>query len=167
VKGQETFLRAFNAICREMPCYLLFAGRLNEESKRKYLPLVKPEFRNRVIFLGHRDDIPKVLRTIDIFVYPSLLEGLGTALLEAMAAGRPVAVSDIPTFRRFIVEGDNGIFFAPEDPDDLSKKVIRIAGDEALKDRISGKARETVLGKFSLETMIEKTEELYRAVLGL
>jgi glycosyltransferase involved in cell wall biosynthesis len=165
VKGQETLLAAFNSICREMPCYLLFAGRMNEESKRKYLPLVDPEFRDKVIFLGHRDDIPKVLRTIDIFVYPSLLEGLGTALLEAMAAMRPVAVSDIPTFRKFIEEGDNGIFFAPEDSDDLSEKVIKIAGDKALKDRISVKARDTILRKFSLQTMIEKTEELYRLVL--
>jgi glycosyltransferase involved in cell wall biosynthesis len=165
VKGQETFLRAFNAICREVPCYLLFAGRLHEESKGKYLPLVDPEFRNKVIFLGHREDIPRVLRTIDIFVYPSLLEGLGTALLEAMAMKRAAVVSDIPTFRTFIMAGENGIFFVPEDPKDLAEKVVSLIKDEGLRKRISERARETILRKFSLEVMIEKTEELYQLVL--
>ena len=165
VKGQETFLRAFNAICRQVPCYLLFAGRLHEESKGKYLPLVDPEFRNRVIFLGHREDIPRVLRTIDIFVYPSLLEGLGTALLEAMAMKRAAVVSDIPTFRTFITAGGNGIFFVPEDPKDLAEKVVALIRDEGLRKRISEEARETILRKFSLEVMIKKTEELYQSVL--
>jgi glycosyltransferase involved in cell wall biosynthesis len=165
VKGQETLLRAFNRICGKVPCYLLFAGRLNEGSKEKYLSLVEPAFRDRVIFLGHRDDVPSVLRTIDIFVYPSLLEGLGTALLEAMAMKKAVVVSDIPTFRMFISEGNDGIFFAPENSVDLAEKVLGLIGNREMKVRIGEMSRETILRKFSLETMIDKTEELYRAVL--
>ncbi|HYQ47878.1 MAG TPA: glycosyltransferase family 4 protein, partial [Thermodesulfovibrionales bacterium] len=152
-------------ICRRVPCYLLFAGRLNEESKKKYLPLVDRQYRDRVIFLGHRDDIPKVLRTLDVFVFPSLLEGLGTALLEAMAMKRPVVASDIPTFRNFIEQGSNGVLFSHDAAGDLSEKVVGLIRDEALRKQLGEKARETIIRKFSLEVMIRKTEALYRSVL--
>ena len=166
VKGQEALLSAFNAICRETPCRLLFAGRLNEESKKKYLPLVESGYRDRVIFLGHRDDIPRVLRTLDIFVYPSLLEGLGTALLEAMAMKRAVVASDIPTFTHFIRPGENGVLFSHDVPGDLAEKVIALLRDEGMRRRLGEKARETVKRKFSSDVMIEKTEALYHAVLS-
>jgi len=166
VKGQEAFLSAFNAICRKTPCWLLFAGRLNEESKKKYLPLVESEYRARVIFLGHRDDIPRVLRTMDIFVYPSLLEGLGTALLEAMAMKRAVVASDIPTFRHFIRQGENGVLFSHDVPGDLAEKVVGLIRDEGMRKRLGEKSRETVKRKFSAKVMIDKTEALYQSVVS-
>lgn len=165
VKGQEMLLTAFNEICARFPCYLLFAGRLNEESKRKYLPLVDRQYQDRVIFLGHRDDIPRVLRTLDVFVFPSLLEGLGTALLEAMAMKRPVVASDIATFRNFIEQGRNGVLFSHDAAGDLAEKVVRLIRDEDMRKRLGEKARETIIRKFSLEVMIRKTEALYRSVL--
>lgn len=166
VKGQEAFLSAFNTICGKTPCWLLFAGRLNEEAKKKYLPLVESGYRDKVIFLGHRDDIPRVLRTMDIFVYPSLLEGLGTALLEAMAMKRPVVASDIPTFRHFIRQEENGVLFSHDVPGDLAEKVVGLIGDEGMRKRLGEKARETVKRKFSPEVMMDKTEALYHAVLS-
>jgi glycosyltransferase involved in cell wall biosynthesis len=166
VKGQEAFLSAFNTICEKTPCWLLFAGRLNEESKKKYLPLVESGYRDRVIFLGHRDDIPRVLRTMDIFVYPSLLEGLGTALLEAMAMERAIVASDIPTFRHFIRQGENGVLFSHDVPGDLAEKVVGLIRDEGVRKHLGKKARETVKRKFSPEVMIDKTEALYHSVLS-
>jgi glycosyltransferase involved in cell wall biosynthesis len=165
VKGQETLFRAFNRICAEMPCRLLFAGSANEETKQKYLSLLDPAFRNMVIFLGHRDDIPEVLKTVDVFVYPSTLEGLGTALLEAMAMRRPVVVSDIPTFRTFIQEGYNGSFFRSGDALDLAQRVAALTRDAELRKRLGDRARETIIRKFSHEVMIDKTEDLYRSLL--
>jgi glycosyltransferase involved in cell wall biosynthesis len=166
VKGQEALLSAFSAICRETPCLLLFAGRLNEESKKKYLDLVESGYRDRVIFLGHRDDIPRVLRTMDVFVYPSLLEGLGTALLEAMAMKKAVVASDIPTFRHFIRQGENGVIFSHDLPRDLAEKVSGLIRDEGMRKRLGERARETVKRKFSPEVMIDRTEALYHSLLG-
>ncbi|NJD54891.1 MAG: glycosyltransferase family 4 protein [Nitrospirae bacterium] len=165
VKGQELLLAAFNEVCGKVPCYLLFAGRLNEESKKKYLPLVDRQYQDRVIFLGHRDDIPRVLRTLDVFVFPSLLEGLGTALLEAMAMKRPVVASDIPTFRNFIEQGSNGVLFSHDEAGDLAEKVVDLIRDEGMRKHLGEKARETIIRKFSLKVMINKTEALYQAVL--
>jgi glycosyltransferase involved in cell wall biosynthesis len=115
--------------------------------------------------LGHRDDVQNVLKTIDIFVYPSFLEGLGTALLEAMAMERPVAVSDIPTFRHFIADGENGVFFKARDHEAIAEKIISLINNRDLMFRIGKKARLTILDKFGLNKMIDDTENCYRRIL--
>jgi len=166
VKGQEYLLQAFNRIYDKIPCALLFAGRLIEPAKSMYLSNVREDLRDRVIFLGHRDDVPRVLKTIDVFVYPSVMEGLGTALLEAMAMARPVAVSDIPTFRSFIKDNGNGLYFKNKDAEDMSAKVIALLSDRDLRERLAANARATALEKFTLDRMMDLTELQYREVIG-
>lgn len=165
VKGQEFLLQAFNRICKIQPCILLFAGRLLETPRQKYISHVERELRDKVVFLGHRKDIPRVLKTIDIFVFPSFLEGLGTALLEAMAMGRPVLVSDIPTFRNFITDLHNGIFFRPKSPEDLAGKAVSLLKNESLQKQLGRNARDTIIERFSLDTMVTHTESVYEEVL--
>jgi len=165
VKGQEYLLEAFNIICKKRPCYLIFAGRLSQHYKAKYLEFVEKEFRNNVIFLGHRDDIPEILKTFDIFVFPSFVEGLGTSLIEAMAVEKPVVVSDIPTFRNFVVDGVNGLFFKAKNPEDMAEKVLFLMENENLKGRLGKNARATVLEKFSRNKMLNLTEALYKEVI--
>jgi glycosyltransferase involved in cell wall biosynthesis len=165
VKGQAFLLRAFNIICRKHPCVLLFAGRLNEPDRSLYLSNVEKGLRDNVILLGHREDIPRVLKTIDIFVHPSTLEGLGTALIEAMAMEKPVVVSDIPTFRNFIVDGVNGIFFKAGDPADLAEKTGILLKNEGFKRQLGSNARSTVKGRFSPDRMLDLTESVYEEVL--
>ncbi len=165
VKGQIYLLQAFNSISKKIPCVLMFAGRLNEPSLSRYLSYVNKEFRDKVVFLGHRDDIPKVLKTIDIFVYPSYMEGLGTALLEAMTMKRPVAVSDIPTFHEFIEDGMNGLYFKPKDPDDLAKKVVVLLQNRELREKLGSNAGATAIKRFTVSRMIELTETCYKEVV--
>jgi len=166
VKGQEYLLKAFNIISRKRPCYLIFAGRLPQHSRAKYIEFVEKEFRNNVIFLGLRNDIPEVLKTFDIFIFPSFVEGLGTSLLEAMAMEKPVVVSDIPTFRNFIIDGANGLFFKAKDPKDIAEKVVFLMENENLKEQLGKNARSTVLEKFSLDKMLNLTEALYKEVIN-
>ncbi|MBI4847602.1 MAG: glycosyltransferase family 4 protein [Nitrospirae bacterium] len=167
VKGQEYLLQAFNIISKMVPCILLFAGRLPEPARSRYLSHVSPEFRDKVIFLGHRDDVQRVLKTIDIFVYPSWLEGLGTALVEAMAMERAVAVSDIPTFREFVEDNVNGVYFKVKDPDDIAEKVILLARNKDFREQLGSGARATALEKFTLDRMIDLTEACYKEVLDV
>jgi glycosyltransferase involved in cell wall biosynthesis len=165
VKGQIYLLQAFNTICKKIPCILMFAGDIKEPSRSQHLSYVNEEFRDNVVFLGHRDDIPRVLNTLDVYVFPSYLEGLGTALLESMAMERPVAVSDIPTFREFIEEQSNGIFFKVKDPDDLAEKVISLLNDGALRGKLGKNARTTIQNNFSNQRMLDLTEALYNEVI--
>jgi glycosyltransferase involved in cell wall biosynthesis len=165
VKGQEYLLQAFSIIHKKVPCVLLFAGDLEEPFRSMYLSHVDEGFRDRVLFLGHRDDIPRVLKTIDVFVFPSFLEGLGTALIEAMAMARPVAVSDIPTFKDFINDGTNGLFFKTKNPEDLAEKVIALLQNKELREHLGSNAIATVREKFAVEKMIDVTEAQYKEVL--
>lgn len=165
-KGQEFLLKAFNIIHRQYPCILLFAGRLIDSKKEKYLMHVDRELRDKVMLLGHREDIPRVLNTIDIFTYPSILEGLGTALLEAMTMGRPAAVSDIPTFRDFINDKVNGLFFEARNPEDLAEKVLLLIKNKELREALGRNARATALDRFSIDKMIDSTESYYRDILN-
>lgn len=164
VKGQEFLLIAYNKIYRKFPCVLLLAGRISDESKKRYLSYVDNDLKDKIIFLGHRDDIPRVLKTIDIFIYPSIIEGLGTALLEAMAMEKPVIVSDIPTFRNFIIDGVNGLFFKAKNPDDLSEKVLFLIKNDQIRRKIALNGRTLIHNRFSYEEMINKTEALYLSI---
>lgn len=167
VKGQIFLLQAFNSIAEKYPCILLFAGRLPQQYHAKYLSHVKEPLRDKVHFLGHRDDIPRVLKTYDVFVFPSVVEGLGTSLLEAMAAARPVVVSDIPTFRDFVVHDVNGKIFKSQNAEDLAEKVIDLLGNNELRRKIGMNAHCTIRERFSLKNMLDATETLYREVFGV
>ncbi len=167
VKGQMYLLQAFNIIAKEVPCFLLFAGSLVEPFKSRNLSHVQENLRDRVILLGHREDVPEILNTIDIFVYPSYLEALGTALLEAMTMGKPVAVSDIPSFRSFVEENVSGVYFNTRDPDDLAKKVLSLMNDKELRMRLGKNARATALEKFSEDRMLDLTEAHYRETMSV
>ncbi|MBI4683240.1 MAG: glycosyltransferase family 4 protein [Nitrospirae bacterium] len=165
VKGQIYLLQAFNIINKKFPCILMFAGDLKEPFRSQHLSYVNEEFRDKVIFLVHKEDIPRVLKTIDIYVFPSYLEGLGTALLEAMAMERPVAVSDIPTFREFIEDKVNGVFFKVKNTEDLAEKVVSLLNDKELREKLGKNARATIQNNFSLERMLDLTEALYKEVI--
>ncbi len=165
LKGQEFLLQAFNMIYEKIPCILLFAGDLDEPFKTEYLSHVNEGLRDKVIFLDHREDIPRVLKIIDIFVYPSLLEGLGTALIEAMAMEKPIILSNIPTFRDFIEDRVNGLYFNVRDSEDLAVKVISLIQNKNLREQLSRNARVTALEQFTHEKMIDLTEAHYKEIL--
>ncbi len=166
VKGLKYLLQAFNVIHKQIPCILLFAGRLNEPFKSRYLSYVKEKSRNKVVFLGHREDIPNVLKTIDIFIFPSVIDSTPTALIEAMAMEKPVVISDITTFKEFISDEVNGIYFKVKNPKDLAEKVILLMQNENLRKQLSRNARSTILEKFTIDKMIDHVETCYREVIN-
>ncbi len=106
--------------------------------------------------------VPIFLRALDVFCFPSLWEGLPSALVEAMAAGLPVVASDIPPHRE--VMGDSGLFATPADPDSLLKELNRVVNDESLRNQYSEKARERAK-KFSIENTVEAYERLFDTLL--
>src|SRR5205085_11998286 len=105
-KGHRYLLRATGEVVHEFAdarLLLVGEGHLHEELRALADPLGE-----HVRFLGLRDDVPALLRRSDVFVFPSLWEGVGTALREAMLLGRPVVASDIPAHREFVTNGVDG-----------------------------------------------------------
>jgi glycosyltransferase involved in cell wall biosynthesis len=119
---------------------------------------------DRVIFLGRRDDVPELLSDSDLFVLPSLLEGLSLSVLEAMASSKPVITTDIPGMDEIIVNDRSGIMVPPEDPEALARKIKQVLSDAAVSNRIAAGGRQRVIEQFSAEKMVSETSQLY---LGL
>ncbi len=83
-------------------------------------------------FLGFQEDMPKFLESIDIFVMPSLAEALGIAVLEAMAAGRPVIASAVGGLQESVIDGITGFLVPPANSEEIANAVERLAFDFGL-----------------------------------
>jgi glycosyltransferase involved in cell wall biosynthesis len=120
---------------------------------------------DRVIFLGQRDDVAELLSDCDLFVLPSLLEGLSLSILEAMASEKPVIAIDIPGMDEIIINGKNGILVPPEDPEALAEKIKQLLSDTAAARRIAAEGKQSVIKRFSAERMISDISSLYRELI--
>jgi len=120
----------------------------------------------RVQFLGFRADIPSLLRAADCFVLATRSEGLGSSILEAMAAGLPVVATRVGGIPEIVAEGRTGILVAPEDPTGLANALARMAGDRGLREEMGRGGRERA-ASFSADRTADGTDRVYRAALRL
>ncbi|HWP35157.1 MAG TPA: glycosyltransferase [Thermodesulfobacteriota bacterium] len=116
---------------------------------------------DRVRFLGYRDDVPALLAVMDVFVLPSLSEGLSLALLEAMAAGLPVVATAVGGNPEVVRDGESGFLVPPRDPGALAERIGRLLRDRALARRLGLAAARRVRQEFSLDAMVQRYEALY------
>jgi glycosyltransferase involved in cell wall biosynthesis len=120
----------------------------------------------RVAFLGDRTDVPRLLADVDISVLASASEGMPYALLEGMAAGKPVVGSRVPGIQELIREGETGYCYALGDALELADIVSRLLEDEPLRRRLGEEGRRRAVIDFPSERMIQETQALYTALLG-
>ncbi len=120
---------------------------------------------NRVVFLGHRNDIPGLLAACDVFVLPSLWEGLPLSILEAMAAKRPVVASRVGGNPEVIADGETGLLVPPASPEALAAAIHRILSDPALAQRLAMGGHSRVRDTFSAEVMSQRVMETYDDLL--
>ncbi|MEN6404986.1 MAG: glycosyltransferase [Thermoguttaceae bacterium] len=124
------------------------------------------EIQDRVHFLGHRNDVPRLLPHFDVLWSTSGYEGQSNVILEAMAAAVPVVATDIPGTRELVVAGETGFLIPLGDRAALTKWTNRLLNDSALAARMAAAGRARAQTEFSVERMIERHVALYRAVLG-
>jgi N-acetyl-alpha-D-glucosaminyl L-malate synthase BshA len=126
----------------------------------------KNNLENKVLMLGHREDIDKILPNFDIFVLPSNLEALGTALLEAQACGVPVVASRVGGIPECVSEDKTGFLFEKENVKDLREKLINLIENKNLRDEFSKNARKWIENNFSTQKMVKDTENLYKRIIN-
>ena len=114
-----------------------------------------------VLFLGSRLDIPELLKVFDIYVLPSLSEGLPMVLLEAMAAGCPIVATNVGGIPTLIKHGDNGSMVEPKNPQALASEIIKLLSSQELRSQYSKKALKTFQENYSADIMTRKYEQLY------
>lgn len=115
----------------------------------------------RIVFTGHRSDVPALLAEGAVSVLPTHSEGLSNTLLESMAAGLPVIATRVGGNPELVEHGVNGLLVPPQAPATLAQAILRILGDSALAERFSKAARAKANQHFSMEKMIGDTEALY------
>lgn len=119
-----------------------------------------------VVLLGERDDVTAWLSTLDVFVLPSLWEGLPNALLEAMALGLPVVASAVDGVPEVVEHEKTGLLVRPQDPAGLAEALRRLSTDAALRQRLGEAAKKLIAEKFTLINMIGAYQKAYSDVLS-
>lgn len=163
-KGQRYLVEAIGMLPPQDRPILVLAGRAGEASEdveRAVAGLGSP-----VELLGHREDVPEILAAADVFAFPSLWEGLGGALIEAMALGLPIVASDVPAIREVVDEGANARLVPPADPPALAEALATVLGDARLRSSYGERSREIFLERFTLERSAEAMLALYQRVVA-
>ncbi len=165
VKGLDELIDAFRAITDETGAHLLLAGDgTYGDAVRKRIERNRSE--DRVHLLGTRSDVPGLLKIADVFAFPSHTEGMPNALLEAMAAGRPIVTTDVPGCRDLVTDGVSGLLVPAYDSVALAAAVVRLLSDRGLAARLGGRAAAHIDAHHTFAACVARYLALYREVLG-
>jgi glycosyltransferase involved in cell wall biosynthesis len=164
-KGHRFLFEAVARLRHRFPALLLIVagdGSLRQELEQLAATL---DIADQVQFLGFRTDVPEILAAADLFVMPSLSEGLGTAAIEASAAGCPIIASRVGGITDVICDGETGRLAEPGDIAGLARAITDFVSDPALAKRMAQAARRCALEHFTVEALVEKNLALYSKVL--
>ena len=165
-KGQCYLLEAVEKLASRRPhLFLLVAGRTGDASHSLERLSARPGLRKRVQFLGHRNDVPEILAAADLFVFPSLYEGLPGAVIEAMAVGLAIVASDIPPHRELLEEGRNALLVRQESSIELADAIERLLEDRHSVVAFGQRSQEIFASRFTLDRCTRLKVELYHKLL--
>jgi glycosyltransferase involved in cell wall biosynthesis len=166
-KGHHVLLEALPGLVAHRPnTMLVIAGRTGNATPALRASVSRLGLEERVRFLGHRMDVPEVLAAGDVFVFPSLYEGLGGAVIEAMALGMPIVASDLPALREIVEPGVSAELVPAGAPDLLERALNKLLGDASFATQIGGRARSRFLERFTMDTCAPRMIGMYRRVLA-
>jgi len=164
IKGPGYLLKAMEHIWQEYPeTALVFVGKgdLDMDLRAQALQV---SANGKVKFLGWRDDIGEIMSVFDMLVLPSLNEGMGRVLVEAMAAGKPVVASRVGGIPDLVRHGETGYLVPPADEKALADGIKKLLDDPG-KAWEMGQNGKKHCQQFSLEAMIEKLDDLYSGLI--
>ena len=163
-KGHRYLIEAVATVVAVHPhTHFLFAG---EGALRDELEALaqKTGCLKNIHFLGGRNDVPALLAAADLFVLPSLREGLSIALLEAMAAGKPIVATDVAGSNEAL-NSETGVIVPPHDSPSLAEKIGQILGNPAKANALGQAAKEHVITNYSAENQVTQYLGLYHRLL--
>ncbi len=164
-KGQRYLLEAVPTIAAKWPdLVVLVVGREGHVTGLLRTLTSELGIGGSVRFLGHRTDVGDLLNAADLFIFPSVYEGLGGSNLEAMAMGLPLVVSDIPALREVVTEGENGTLVPAEDPNALAAAVDGLLADPSLRARYGRRSIEMYEERFQSVVSIPRSVDLMQRV---
>lgn len=161
VKGVDVLLQAFASV---EDAHLAIVG---DGPERVPLAVLADDLgvSNRIHWAGHRRDVPRLLPAFDLFVQPSLHEGLPNAVLEAMAAGLPVVATAVGGTPEVVDDEVTGFLVPPRDPQALAQGLRALLHNSDLRRKMGRAGRDRVEQYFSLKQMVKQTQALYERLL--
>jgi glycosyltransferase involved in cell wall biosynthesis len=159
-KNHVLFLEMAHRVVRQLPeTRFLIIGdgpcRASLEQAARELGLA-----SRVLFLGSRDDVPRLLAAMDVFVLTSHIEANPVSILEAMSVGRPVVATNVGSIHEAVVNGETGFLVPPGDAEQLAECVTRLLLNPSLSRCMGSAARKAVVERWSLDAMVQGYERL-------
>ncbi|MEW5804098.1 MAG: glycosyltransferase family 4 protein [bacterium] len=162
-KDNETLIRAMavlKTILKDRRFTLVLVG--DGPDRLKLATLVQSlKLTDQVRFLGFCQDIPSLLAGLDIFVNPSLWEGLSISLLEAMASARPIVTTSIPANAELIEHQVTGLTIPPKSPEHIAQAINRFVQDPEFAQKCARAARQRVVERYTIDRMFRETWDLY------
>ena len=169
VKDQLTLARAFVDLARRMPpgarsprLVMIGDGPLRERAETI---LAEAGLRERAWLPGPRDDVARIMRGLDLFVLPSLAEGISNTILEAMATGLPVVATAVGGNPELVQDGVTGSLVPPNDPPRMAEKICAYAEDPALCRRHGEAGRARIDREFHMDSMVNAYMSVYDRLL--
>ena len=177
-KGQDTAIEALRLVCEEgRDAQLLLIGsakfvaratRFDNEAYLAHLRQLVADagLEDRVSWLGEREDVPELMRALDVLLLPSWEEPFGRAVIEAMALGVPVLATDVGGPGEIISDGRDGFLLPPRRPREWAGAIARLADDPQRAAAIARAGRRTVEERFTLDSHVAATLALYDRLAG-
>ncbi|HSP89017.1 MAG TPA: glycosyltransferase family 4 protein, partial [Ignavibacteriaceae bacterium] len=163
-KGIEYLLKAFLEIKKKTNAHLLIVG--IGELENDIRNFISQNNLNELVHLvGFRDDINNIMRTIDLLVLPSLWEGFGIVLIEAMAAAKPCITTNISSMPEIVKDGISGFVVTPKDHNSLAEACLKIILDKTLGSKMGLEGKRIVQSKFTIEKMIDSYVQNFESIL--
>jgi glycosyltransferase involved in cell wall biosynthesis len=165
IKNHAVFLRAAKLVCASLPAArFLIVG---DGPERRGLEALTEQLglKGRVIFLGFRDDLPRIYADCDATVLSSDNEGMPVALIESLAAATPAVATDVGETREVIRDGESGFVVPPSDPEALAAALLELLRSPERAKQMGLAGRRHVYPRFSIERLAADTAGLFRSLL--
>jgi L-malate glycosyltransferase len=165
-KGQRHLIEAAHLVVQQMPdarFVILGEGELREHLERQ---VKEYRLEKHVLLPGFRTDVLGCMKSFDLVAMSSVTEGLGTSLLDAMAASRPIVATRAGGIPEIVEDGLNGVLVPPRDHREMARQIVRLLGDAALRQRMGEAGLARVRKDFTVERMVERTAAVYARVAG-
>jgi glycosyltransferase involved in cell wall biosynthesis len=167
-KGHLSLLKAIKSIDEQLftaNVKFLFCGRDGNNTKEIEAFLAKENLKTTILFLGHRQDVNKILVASNVFVFPSLYEGLGGSLIEAQAAALPIICSDIKVFQEVVTREVNAFMFSLNDTVALAEKLLILTASKELRIKMGAESLNNFNEKFQLVNVNRQMLAHYKSIL--
>jgi glycosyltransferase involved in cell wall biosynthesis len=160
-KGIKYMLEAFRIVSQKFDNIKLLIVGKGELEKFIIEFINENNLQKKILLGGFREDIPDIMRTIDVLLLPSLWEGFGIVLIEAMASGKPCVATDISSIPEIISDGLNGFLVPPENSEGLAKALINLISNKELAEKFEKEGLQIVNERFTMKRMADEYEKLF------